>query len=102
MTIPTLTGYPDTPTTCRVWCRWCCTWHIHGQEDPDEIRHRVAHCGQHSPYWHSSYHMRGTATPWDQVRRTIRTASIAQQNVISRGETTPAIDRLRAQPDPEP
>ncbi len=101
MTLPTLTGYPDTPTTCRVWCRWCCLWHIHGREDVGEGGHRVAHCGSpDSPYHHNGYYVRGSATPFADVRRSVRTATIAQQNLISAGQTTAAIERLRTQEVP--
>jgi hypothetical protein len=45
--VPVLPGYienHDRGSNLRVWCRWCCHWHIHSVEPVGTVTHRIAHC----------------------------------------------------------
>ena len=51
----------DTGHQFVVWCDHCRRWHFHSREDG----HRVAHCGDRSPYVETGYSLRciGAAPP---------------------------------------
>ena len=51
----------DTGKHFVVWCDHCRRWHFHSREDG----HRVAHCGDRSPYVETGYSLRcvGAAPP---------------------------------------
>lgn len=89
----------------RVWCSWCCLWHIHGlspdEARPGEVRRRNSHCyAPDSPWRGRTLPITVSAAPFDTVRATVREASSRQCRMIERGTITPAVGRLRAQPPP--
>lgn len=85
----------------RVWCRWCCHWHIHGLNAGDRLVHRVAHCYAPDSAYHSSgYSIQITGTPYREVASTIRAASAPQRRAIGAGRISAAVQQLRGQPAP--
>lgn len=42
---------PDDPSRVRAWCCWCRRFHYHGAGEG----HRVAHCGEGSPFRDGGY-----------------------------------------------
>ncbi|GEK04451.1 hypothetical protein [Streptomyces sp. 1-11] len=84
----------------RVWCRWCCDWHSHGHDDTPvgDTTHRGAHCyAPDSEYNETDYWIRVTGIPFSTARKTIRTATAAQQRAIRDGRISEAVQQLRAQ-----
>ena len=89
-----------------VWCAWCCDWHCHGTRNDEKLGdgHRVAHCyvaSRQSPYHRTGYVIVTCREPFEQVRKTMKKMSNTQRWVVENGRMTPAIDRLRAQEQPQ-
>lgn len=87
-----------------MWCRWCCIWHIHGLADgeqPGDAVHRIMHCtAADAPAGGGAITVSGV--PFEAVCRSVREATYRQSLMIQQGRITPAIDRLRRQPEPAP
>ncbi|GAA0501208.1 hypothetical protein [Streptomyces olivaceiscleroticus] len=87
----------------RVWCRWCCIWHIHNTagEAAGALTEHEARCyAPDSPY--RVYRVRVSAVSFVQVEVGVVVASMAQRWAISQGEVTLAVRRLRDQVVPVP
>lgn len=101
--VPVLHGFPERHargTSLRVWCLWCCDWHIHGQGgDPvGTFTHRIAHCwAPDSAYKRGGYWIEITDTAYSAVKSTVRTATRAQQRALCDGRISDAVRRLRTQ-----
>ncbi|WNI16939.1 hypothetical protein [Actinacidiphila sp. ITFR-21] len=106
--VPVLYGFLDRKehgTDLRVWCRWCCHWHIHGAGGTPvgEAVHRLAHCyAGDSAYDDGGYWIEITDTPYSTAKPMVRAATHAQQRAIGAGRISSAVKRLRAQPEPRP
>lgn len=111
-TAPVLPGFIERRTAgvvgppamlLHVWCRWCCRWHQHGLADgkPGDITYRVAHCtAPDSAYDDTGYQIRISARSFSAASKDVRKASLAQRSAISTGRISPAVQRLRDQPEP--
>jgi hypothetical protein len=104
--LPVLDGFIENHrqgASLRVWCRWCCCWHIHGLADakPGDYIHRVAHCyAPDSTYDDTGYYIRVTGTPFSAVRNSVRQVSSTQRWAMQDGRVSVAVQRLREQPRP--
>ncbi len=95
-------GEPAALTQVFAWCPPCANWHRHGDatNQPGDVLHRRPHCDDRRPYEATGYLIAVTNTPLAQVWGRMRRTSDDQRLVISNGETSPAIARLRRQPLP--
>ncbi|MFJ6293232.1 hypothetical protein ACIQJX_07710 [Streptomyces griseoviridis] len=104
---PTLHGFlgkqPGERNALRqvfAWCPWCATWHRHGDDtnQPGDVLHRYPHCwaGQ-GPYKGTGYLIAVSNIPLSDIYRRMKRPTPNQQQIITAGQTTPAIERLRAQ-----
>ena len=41
--------------SCKFWCKHCKYWHSHGKDEIGTVGHRLAHCGEDSPYRDGGY-----------------------------------------------
>jgi hypothetical protein len=112
---PTLPGFIEERTEgvagppamlLRVWCRWCCRWHTHGYTgtkvgDTTLNVGGGGHClAPDSPYKDAGYTIRVSGTPFSAVRKTVRSATAAQERAIRDGRISAAIQQLRDQEPP--
>lgn len=101
--VPVLWGYIERAPrgdNLRVWCAWCCNWHIHGapSETSGGITHRIEHCFvPGGPYRERGYWIDITDVPFSRVRKTVRSATAAQRRAMSTGRVSSAVQRLRGQ-----
>jgi hypothetical protein len=101
--VPVLWGYIERDPrsgNLRVWCSWCCHWHIHGapSETPGDITHRTEHCFvPGGPYRERGYWIDITDVPFSRVRKTVRSATAAQRRAMATGRISDAVRRLREQ-----
>lgn len=106
--IPKLPGFLQNKDTkrevIRVWCSHCCIWHTHGSATDDPERgagHRRPHCGdRQSPYAETGYTIVTSDKMFEEVKKTMKTATTNQRWVIRDGRITSAIEQLRRQTPP--
>lgn len=102
---PTLYGFLGREPACtftdvKAWCPWCARFHSHGDNTnkPGDVLHRFPHCpGNNSPYQASGYLIAVTNIPYSKVRGRMRTSTTKQWDAIRLGDSSAAIERLRAQ-----
>ncbi|MEV0183840.1 hypothetical protein AB0I54_31830 [Streptomyces sp. NPDC050625] len=98
---PVLPGYIDQRgqhADLRVWCRWCCHWHIHGPHPVGTTAHRVAHCyAPDSGYHATGYRIEVRPVPYSSVIGSVRSANAAQRRALTAGRISDAVRRLREQ-----
>jgi hypothetical protein len=87
----------------RAWCKWCCRWHEHGlgESGVGDYTHRTAHCSApDSSYDATGYYLLVTDTPFSAIRTAVKQATVRQRSAIRAGRISPAVQRLRDQPQP--
>jgi hypothetical protein len=87
----------------RVWCRWCCVWHLHhtAEEPPGDVTEHQARCyAPDSPY--RTYLVRVSPVPFEEAAEGVVVATMAQRWAIGAGLVSSAVQRLRDQPGPRP
>lgn len=108
---PLLAGFIDSDddgNQLNVWCMFCVKWHYHGCPTTEDegahiglITHRVAHCYMPwSPYKRTGYYIEITDIPFSCVEKSVKLANTRQLEIMQKGRTTPAIDRLHLQDGP--
>jgi hypothetical protein len=114
-TTPTVPGFIEERTEgvagppamlLRVWCRWCCRWHVHGYTgtpvgDTTLDLGGGGHClAPDSPYQQTGYIVRVSGTPFSAVRKTMRSATATEERAIREGRITEDVQKLRDQEPP--
>ncbi|MFD5425239.1 hypothetical protein [Streptomyces sp. NPDC127084] len=104
MDAPVLPGFIDQRAEgadLRVWCRWCCHWHIHGAAPVGATVHRLAHCfAPDSEYHEHGYRIAVSDRPYSEVRASVRAATAAQQRALSVGRISATVRQLREEVPP--
>jgi hypothetical protein len=68
---PTIEAFDTGGETARWWCRWCKTWHAHGQVRTGD--HRLPHChSRASPYFGGPGYVLELRPVTGEIRRAIR------------------------------